>query len=280
MKKLLMVLGALVVSFAMQAQSNLTFVNGTLTEIMEKAKKEKKSILVEVTNPGMIKEDMIASLDKEVFSDAVVKKTLSDNFICFKANMGDEAVRNEVTPFMSGSMYPCYLLLHSNGDKLGTANHYGALKDKNAFVETLKKAVAKADIKRNSSRKINFLEMSLEDAKKLAKKENKLIFIDAMFEGCHWCTEMEKDTYTLDEVADFYNKNFICLKIDFLKEKEVAKVYKATGFPSYFYVTGDGKQLLLESGYTPSGDKFIGYGKTAMNKMNPDKPKSVPMVGF
>lgn len=71
--------------------------------------------------------------------------------------------------------------------------------------------------------------------------------------------------FTLDKVADFYNRNFINLKIDFGKEKELAEKYAVRGYPAFLFLNGNGKLVHAGGGYTEA-DAFIGYGQEALKK--------------
>ena len=82
---------------------------------------------------------------------------------------------------------------------------------------------------------------------------------------CQPCMLMVKNVFSLNAVADFYNQNFINLKMHFGKEKELAEKYGTSGYPAFLFINGDGKLVYMESGYT-EGDEFIGYGKTALEK--------------
>ena len=128
-----------------------------------------------------------------------------------------------------------------------------------------KKALEDAEVKRNNTRSIRFEEIGLKDAMAKAKKENRLIFIDAYTDYCQPCMLMVKNVFSLNAVADFYNQNFINLKMHFGKEKELAEKYGTSGYPAFLFINGDGKLVYMESGYT-EGDEFIGYGKTALEK--------------
>ena len=264
MKKLFALFGLLMFAVTLNAQKPLSFETKKWDDVMKQAQTEKKGIFVEVASPGQIKAEMIASLNSEVYSDPEVSRLLSENFICTRVDMSSEDGK-AFMPLLSGTMYPCFMFVYANGDKLASSSPYSALKDKPAFIATIKKAMDKASLKRNSTRKINFLDISFEDAKKMSEKEHKPIFIDAFFVGCHWCTEMAKDAFCLDDVADFYNTNFICLQIDFVKNPEMAKTYKPKGYPAYYYLDAKGEVIYENGGYT-SGDNFIGYGKTAIAK--------------
>lgn len=250
------------------AQNGLPFQKLTWKEAMELAKKEDKIILAEAADTGRINAAMQERLVTEVFGSEDVAKIIAKNFICVRMDPMNETDFNDFAPYLYGSSWPVFMMIYAtSGDKVG--EYYEILKpltDRKGFATALQEAANFADLKRSNTHRINFQAMSLEEAKKKAKAEHKLIFVDAMFEGCHWCKKMEMDTYHRNSVADFYNDNFICLQIDFVKEKQVAAVYKTIGFPSYFYIDGNGKQVFFANGYTKDEEKFIGYGKTALAK--------------
>lgn len=71
---------------------------------------------------------------------------------------------------------------------------------------------------------INFQAKNLDEAKKLAKQENKLIFVDLYTTWCGPCKLMKKNTFPNPELGELFNKNFISLYIDAEKEgTELAK---------------------------------------------------------
>ncbi|MGQ0827691.1 MAG: thioredoxin family protein [Bacteroidota bacterium] len=102
-----------------------------------------------------------------------------------------------------------------------------------------------------------------------AKKENKIIFLDCYTTWCGPCKWMAKNVFTQDEVADFYNANFINVKIDMEKGEgpEIAKKYGIQAYPTMIFVNADGEQVHRICGSSPA-DKFIETGK---NALDPDK---------
>lgn len=113
---------------------------------------------------------------------------------------------------------------------------------------------------------IEFFQGTYEEAKTKAKKENKKIFVDAYTTWCGPCKKMAKEVFPTKEVGDYFNKNFICMKLDAENEKDHGffKDYKATSFPTYFWVDADGILLDKQSGSTsPSG--FIQMAQKAVN---------------
>ncbi len=91
---------------------------------------------------------------------------------------------------------------------------------------------------------INFKSISFADALKLAKKENKIIFIDAYTTWCGPCKMMSSRTFTDVSVGKYFNENFINLKIEMEKDTdgpEIARRYKVQAYPTLLFINGEGK---------------------------------------
>lgn len=95
----------------------------------------------------------------------------------------------------------------------------------------------------SSSEGINFEDISFEEALKKAKKEKKLIFVDAYAVWCGPCKWMEANTFQEKEVGMTFNENFINLKIDMEKGEgpELARKYNVRAYPTMFLIDGEGK---------------------------------------
>lgn len=95
----------------------------------------------------------------------------------------------------------------------------------------------------NSPEGIQFQNISFEAALKKAKKEKKLIFVDAYAVWCGPCKWMEANTFSEKEVGDAFNDKFINLKIDMEKGEgpELARKYNVRAYPTMFLIDGDGK---------------------------------------
>ncbi len=92
---------------------------------------------------------------------------------------------------------------------------------------------------------INFTKASFAELKALAKKEKKIIFIDAYAEWCGPRKMMSKQVFTQKEVGDIYNKNFINAKIDMEKGEGIilAKQFKIYGYPTLLFINAEGKEI-------------------------------------
>ncbi|MCE3076339.1 thioredoxin family protein [Chryseobacterium gwangjuense] len=97
-----------------------------------------------------------------------------------------------------------------------------------------------------------------------AKKENKLVFIDAYASWCGPCKLMVKNIFPLQSVGDYYNGHFVNTKIDMEKGEgiELAKKYNVKAFPTYLFVDGNGEVVHRTLGYVEEND-FIQFAKDA-----------------
>lgn len=97
-----------------------------------------------------------------------------------------------------------------------------------------------------------------------AKKENKLVFIDAYASWCGPCKLMVKNIFPLKTVGDYYNGHFINAKIDMEKGEGIglAKKYNVKAFPTYLFINGDGEEVHRTLGYVEEND-FIQFAKDA-----------------
>ena len=49
---------------------------------------------------------------------------------------------------------------------------------------------------------------------RIAKEEEKPVFVSIGYSSCHWCHVMEKESFDDIEVAKLMNRAFICIKVD------------------------------------------------------------------
>lgn len=97
-----------------------------------------------------------------------------------------------------------------------------------------------------------------------AKKEKKLIFLDAYASWCGPCKLMAKNIFTLPTVGEYYNSHFINAKLDMEKGEGVAlaKKFKVSAYPTYLFINGDGEVIHRTLGYVEEPD-FIQFAKDA-----------------
>ncbi|MCC7302669.1 MAG: thioredoxin family protein [Bacteroidia bacterium] len=98
-----------------------------------------------------------------------------------------------------------------------------------------------------------------------AKKENKLIMMDAYTTWCGPCKWMAKNVFTNDTVADFYNSSYVNAKFDMESGEgiELAKTYGVQAYPTFLFIDGSGKLVHRVCG-SDSPQNFIQKGKDAL----------------
>ncbi|MEI8137419.1 MAG: thioredoxin domain-containing protein [Bacteroidota bacterium] len=102
-----------------------------------------------------------------------------------------------------------------------------------------------------------------------AEMENKLIFVDAFTTWCGPCKKMSKEIFTMDTVANYYNKNFINYKFDMEKGEgiEFAKKYQVQCYPNLLVLNSKGELVHRGAGYM-KGPDFISFAKDAASTDN------------
>lgn len=115
------------------------------------------------------------------------------------------------------------------------------------------------------NRSIEFRDGNWEKILKMAKKEHKMVFVDCYTSWCGPCKMLAKNVFTQDSVADFYNKHFVCVKIDMEKGEGVslAKRYEIGAYPTLLYVDASGKQVHGVTGYMQPSE-LIRSGEKAL----------------
>lgn len=92
---------------------------------------------------------------------------------------------------------------------------------------------------------------SLEKAKVQAKKENKLIFVDNYATWCGPCKKLDANVFNDKELADYFNKTFINVKIDVEKGEgpSVKQKYKINSVPTLLFLDHEGNVKHRAIGY-------------------------------
>lgn len=125
----------------------------------------------------------------------------------------------------------------------------------------------KVDFKADTENGIQFHKGTWEEALELAKKENKLIFLDIYATWCGPCKKLKAKTFSNSEVGTLYNRNFVNVAFDgeqgdgaMLMQK-----YNLRSFPSLLFINGNGKVVAQTGGYhNPS--QFLELGQKFSKK--------------
>jgi len=87
--------------------------------------------------------------------------------------------------------------------------------------------------------KINWLDWT-DEAFQRAKKENKPVLLDISAVWCHWCHRLDQDTYSVSDIAEYIESNFVPIRVDTDKRPDINRRYNMGGWPTTAFLTPDG----------------------------------------
>ncbi|MDE7074171.1 MAG: thioredoxin family protein [Odoribacter sp.] len=114
---------------------------------------------------------------------------------------------------------------------------------------------------------IDFQTKSYAEVLEMAKKQQKLVFIDVYTSWCGPCKHMAKEIFTQQKAGDFYNAHFLNLKLDAEKDedgKTVAAKFGVNAYPTMLFVDGNGELIYRLLG-GKSIDDFVAEGQKALD---------------
>jgi thioredoxin-related protein len=116
---------------------------------------------------------------------------------------------------------------------------------------------------------IQFQDLPFKDLVTKAKKENKILFIDAYTSWCGPCKMMEKNTFTQKAVGDYFNANFVNARFDMEKGegREIASKFGVRSYPTYLFLNGDGELVSQNYGYM-EGSLFVSMAQDVNSPNN------------
>lgn len=93
---------------------------------------------------------------------------------------------------------------------------------------------------------LQFVDLSLGDAIKLSKEENKKVIIDFYTDWCAPCKVLSNTVFTNDELGDYYNSRFISIRINGESKEgiQLVKQYNVKAYPSMLFLNENGQELL------------------------------------
>jgi thioredoxin-related protein len=113
-------------------------------------------------------------------------------------------------------------------------------KSKSKITETKKETIQK-DAEKLA---VNFVDAPLlADILKIAKDQNKWIYMDVGAQWCAPCKLLKKNVYTDKETADIINKNYIPYLVDGEKNEgpDLALIYNIEAYPTLLIIDHKGK---------------------------------------
>jgi thioredoxin-related protein len=111
---------------------------------------------------------------------------------------------------------------------------------------------------------VNFFEGTFRQAKEKAKKENKLIMLDAYTTWCGPCKVLKNKVFPNKELGDYINANFVSIGVDMEAGEgpALANMYPIEGYPTILFMDATGKVKKKILGLPQGGAKeLLGVAK-------------------
>jgi thiol:disulfide interchange protein len=120
----------------------------------------------------------------------------------------------------------------------------------------------KVDFKEDTADGIQFQKGNWQQALDLAKKENKVVFLDIYATWCGPCKQLKKYTFAEKSAGDFFNANFVNMALDGEQEEGAALAQKfgIEVYPTLMFVTPEGELITKSPGFRTASD-LINLGK-------------------
>ncbi|MBL7701512.1 MAG: thioredoxin family protein [Ferruginibacter sp.] len=137
-----------------------------------------------------------------------------------------------------------------------------------AMIFAFKPQQAKVDtniVEKKADKGILFAEPNWAKAIAEAKKQKKLIFIDAYTTWCGPCRMLKQNTFTDKAVGDFFNKNFINIALDMERGDGLAfaERYQIRAYPTLLIIDADQKSTTITEGYMDPA-QLLQFGKSVL----------------
>lgn len=113
---------------------------------------------------------------------------------------------------------------------------------------------------------IKFITGNWDDILAEAKANDKIIFMDAYATWCGPCKMMSKDVFPQKEVGDYYNANFINVKMDMEKGEgpQLARNFNVMAYPTLLFIDGEGEIVHRATGYQ-NANQFLALAERALD---------------
>jgi hypothetical protein len=99
-----------------------------------------------------------------------------------------------------------------------------------------------------------------EEAFARARAEDKPIFLSVGYSTCYWCHVMERESFSVPDIARELNEGFVCIKVDREERPDVDEIYMAAtqlitrsgGWPNSVFLTPDLQPFFAGTYFPPT----------------------------
>jgi thiol-disulfide isomerase/thioredoxin len=114
---------------------------------------------------------------------------------------------------------------------------------------------------------IAFFEGTWDEALEAARKQDRILFVDAYATWCGPCKRMAKDVFTTREAGEYFNRYFINVKLDMERGDGLTfrEKYPVSAFPTLFFIAPDGEVVHRHVGALDT-EALLRTGRFALGK--------------
>ena len=122
----------------------------------------------------------------------------------------------------------------------------------------------------SSIAQVNVSKITVKEAIQQAKQEDKLVLVMVSTTWCGPCKHVINKFFPIEEVGDYFNSNFISLKImaDVSDPEKFADNFNIKAYPTFVLINGDGKELSRVVGSASEPKEFIDKFRKALDPEN------------
>ena len=221
------------------------------------AAREDKLVLVEVGDVAEVTEQALRGLRE-------VAEELGRGVVAIRMDMQTPQGK-AFEPRLLHAPYPCFAFFMPYGDLVGVVAAEAVRKEPALLKEALAEAEKKADIKRRNSRSVRFSAGSLAEAVAVAQASGKHVFVFVADDSRQASLLMERDVFTLDRVADVFNRDFVNVRM--VVGEEGIDNYGIAGedAPVCLFLNAAGKCLYRATGFQDA-DALLACAGQALEK--------------
>ncbi len=123
-----------------------------------------------------------------------------------------------------------------------------------------------------SAQGIEFFHGKWDEALEKAKKEEKIIFVDAFAQWCGPCKRMAATAFPDPAVGKFFNDNFVSLKYDMEapENQDFARKFPVNAYPTLFFISAKG-ELVQKAVGGRDAKGLLELGQSMSNKVDNSK---------
>lgn len=101
---------------------------------------------------------------------------------------------------------------------------------------------------------------------KIARAQNIPIFLHFYADWCRYCVKMAKETFQENTIIEYLNSNFVSIKVNIDKQRQLANKYQVRGLPTTFVIDSKGERMGPIPGYL-SKEELLGMLRQMHSKM-------------